>query len=45
MFLNNFYNLLVKWNRWVRSQSNEQKIMSNDQKTINFFKHIYVMPL
>jgi hypothetical protein len=30
---------------WVWSQSNEPKTISNDQKTINFLRHIYVMPL
>jgi hypothetical protein len=27
------------------SQSNEQKTMLGDQKIVNFFKDIYVMPL
>jgi len=29
---------------WVQSQSNEPKTMLDDQKIVNLFNHIYVMP-
>jgi len=34
----------AKETTWVQSQTNKLKTMLNDKKTINFIKHIYVMP-